>query len=454
MRVAQVLQGLSVAALAALLASSPARAFEFFEGRLQVHGFYEAQIRSISRDFDEDWDLTQWYNILNIEIEADIASDGFGPFDLVSAYARVEARYDCVWTHACSMFDSANAFGSRSRYGRLPERLVDGKRSGYTATALNSRSGSPDTRPFYGVPWFATGCKRNDFATEGDFVDCLEARQATVLEGGPGSRKPLRWWQQFAFTRQAGTSPGADQVFDLVGGPPLCPLPFSSDILCGRRVQFNDDEPARTLPAANLMRSARDCFYGEQRTGGPTNGQGGRGLLLSIDGCKVREIGVLRDIPNPFRGQFDLYGNPRPNPDGTFGDVNPWLGRARNANGQFIDASGNVVPFQDARPLSGSTELPFRPAPGLSNIQAGDFTQAQGVYYPPRELANAIRDDEFESLPTFSENDLAWNRGASQDQTKELKELYLDLEPESSRSSGARRSSSAPPTSSTPRIWR
>jgi hypothetical protein len=447
-----MLQGLVFASLAAFVASSPARAFEFLEGRLQVHGFYEAQIRSISRDFDEDWDLTQWYNILNIEVEADIAPDGFGPFDMVSAYARVEARYDCVWTHACSMFDSANAFGSRSRFGRLPQRLLDGRRSGYTATALNKKSGFADKRHYNDVPWFGPvlldvngdgeeevvfDC--NTLPTQAAVVDCLDLRQSTVLNAPSGSRQPIRWWQQFAYTRQAGQSPGADQVFDLAGGA-LCPVGFDRGILCGRMVRFDDDRPLDRVasllekptftddPAANVMRSVRDCFYGDQKTGGPTNGQGNRALLLSIDGCKVREIGVLREIPNPFRGAFDLYGNPRPNADGTRGDVNPWLGRARNANGQFIDASGNVVPFEDARPLSGSTELPFRPAPGLSNRQAGDFTQGQGIYYPPRELANAIRDDDFESLPTFTEKDLAWNRGASQDQTKELKELYVDLE--------------------------
>ena len=38
-------------------------------------------------------DLTQWYNILNVEIEVDIAPDGFGPFDLVSAAESSDQAY-------------------------------------------------------------------------------------------------------------------------------------------------------------------------------------------------------------------------------------------------------------------------------------------------------------------------------------------------------------------------
>ena len=118
-------------ALLALLAPSPAGAFEFFDGRLQVHGFYESQLRAIARNYDssDDWDLTQWAQVLNIEVEADIAPDGWGPFDLISAFGRVEARYDCVWTRGCGMFSSADTYGNRA--ARLPGRLGDGERAGY-----------------------------------------------------------------------------------------------------------------------------------------------------------------------------------------------------------------------------------------------------------------------------------------------------------------------------------
>ncbi|MEN8185275.1 MAG: hypothetical protein ABFS46_22355, partial [Myxococcota bacterium] len=102
-------------ALLFLPLASAAPAFEFAEGRVQVHGFYEAQVRSMVRDFDfsDRWDLTQWYNVLNIEVDWDVAPDGIGPLALISAFGRVEVRYDCVWSHACGTFPSANAYGSR-----------------------------------------------------------------------------------------------------------------------------------------------------------------------------------------------------------------------------------------------------------------------------------------------------------------------------------------------------
>ena len=67
------------------------------------------------------------------------------------------------------------------------------------------------------------------------------------------------------------------------------------------------------------------------------------------------------------------------------------------------------------------------------------------------------------STRTSAEAELAWNRGASQQDENELKELYADMEffdsssgcARASRTScGARRSCSAPPTSSTRPIWR
>ena len=69
-----VIGALVVVATGALLAPASS-AVEALDGRVQVHGYYEAQIRSIVRDFDfsDDWDLTQWWNILSIEVEANVA---------------------------------------------------------------------------------------------------------------------------------------------------------------------------------------------------------------------------------------------------------------------------------------------------------------------------------------------------------------------------------------------
>ena len=51
------------------------------------------------------------------------------PFDLINAFARVEARYDCVWSRACGLIPNVNTYGDRAE--QLPKRLSDSRRTGY-----------------------------------------------------------------------------------------------------------------------------------------------------------------------------------------------------------------------------------------------------------------------------------------------------------------------------------
>ncbi|MEE2635472.1 MAG: hypothetical protein VX940_14330, partial [Pseudomonadota bacterium] len=53
-------------ALAALVTALPASAFETADGRIQLHGYYQMQLRGISADWSDQFDMTQWYNILNL----------------------------------------------------------------------------------------------------------------------------------------------------------------------------------------------------------------------------------------------------------------------------------------------------------------------------------------------------------------------------------------------------
>ncbi len=113
-----------LAALALVVLVLPrAQAAEMYDGRIQAHGFYEMQVRGISKSFSEELNLTQWYNVLNLELEFDVAPDGVGPFDLISAYVRLEGRYDCVYSHGCGVVPNAEVFGNDS--SRLPPRLSD-----------------------------------------------------------------------------------------------------------------------------------------------------------------------------------------------------------------------------------------------------------------------------------------------------------------------------------------
>jgi hypothetical protein len=55
----------------------------------------------------------------------DIAPDGIGPIDLLSAYIRAEARYDAIYNEGFYLFPSVNTYGDDSE--NLPKRLRDGK---------------------------------------------------------------------------------------------------------------------------------------------------------------------------------------------------------------------------------------------------------------------------------------------------------------------------------------
>ena len=74
----RIAETLAVALLALVFQAPGVGAFEALDGRLQVHGFYAMQLRGMSADWKDQFDMTQWYNVLNLEIELDLAPDGFG----------------------------------------------------------------------------------------------------------------------------------------------------------------------------------------------------------------------------------------------------------------------------------------------------------------------------------------------------------------------------------------
>jgi len=131
-----------LAALGLLLIAVPrAEAVEAFDGRIQAHGFFEMQIRSLSGEFSEELDLAQWYNVINVELEFDIIPDGWGPFDLLGAYVRIEGRFDCLYYDACGIFPSAMTFGNKSR--NLPLRLRDALDEDYAGVIASNDIANP-----------------------------------------------------------------------------------------------------------------------------------------------------------------------------------------------------------------------------------------------------------------------------------------------------------------------
>ena len=141
----QVARRISFAAAlaASLFAVSPSvRAVEALDGRVQFHGYTEMQVRALDEKFSEELDLAQWYNVLNLELEFDVAPDGIGPIDLLSAYVRVEGRYDAIYSNGFYMFPSVNTFGDEAE--NLPKRLRDAKdrETGGVIRATNESPGA------------------------------------------------------------------------------------------------------------------------------------------------------------------------------------------------------------------------------------------------------------------------------------------------------------------------
>jgi len=316
--------------------AAPAGAVGWADGRLELHGYYELQVRAIARDFDasDDWDVTQLAHVLDLELELDLLPAGAPIFDAASLFTRIEVRYDCVWSHACGLFPSVNAFGNGAK--KLPKRLNDGRRDGFVGNVFTG-----DTRHYRGEP--------------------LETFRLAYKDRPDDSRAPYGIDRTEAFFI-VFKSPGPDQVL----GTEDDPSPFFFDRYFG----------------------GGRCKFSSKATRGFTDGQGILNLGPIDPDCEVEPIAAFADKPNPFRtGDFnELYGVP------------------------------------------GGLALPYRPAPERDfDSPAGDDV-ARGLWIPNAPLARLIRDDEFDDPELhFSQTDLAWNHGASQDEG-ELKELYLDLE--------------------------
>jgi hypothetical protein len=357
---------LRILAWALFLAAIPqgSVAVDFADGRIEVHGFYEAQIRSIARDFDysDGWDLTQWWNILNFEIEADVAPSGFGPFDLVTLFARVEVRYDCIWTRACTIFPSVDAYRIGHKR-RIPGRLNDGRNTGFSSNLYVG-----DRRAHYDVPYASVGSAiKDDRRLRPD-----------------GSSDTMRFWQTPVGKGFFGsTSYGLDAEPAVFGNnlePVTGAVPLSNN-------PPYDDPPWYIF--RDLLKDNCSSEWGVRHAKGSQDGRSSGETLLLNPACKFQSIGATKDYPNPFREA----------------DYNPLLGSGGGAN------------------------LPYRPAPKSAYDGKGNLQNARGLYYPNARLQQLIRDGELDRFdPLLRRAELAWNHGQSQQDQKELKELYVDLE--------------------------
>jgi hypothetical protein len=135
-------------------------AYEWADGRVDLHGYTELQLRWLSDGYDaNNWYQSQWANTLDLELELDLLPNGFGPIDLVTGFARIEVRYECVFT-GCGIAGTHRMFGDRAKQapaenwrhgitsgfdgdvrGRLRERIHGGHNGLLTVLA------SPELRP-------------------------------------------------------------------------------------------------------------------------------------------------------------------------------------------------------------------------------------------------------------------------------------------------------------------
>ncbi|MBW2243769.1 MAG: hypothetical protein JRH01_17430 [Deltaproteobacteria bacterium] len=233
------------------LAATAAHAIDLWDRKVQVHGFYEFQVRAIANDLNaaDDFDVSQMAHVLNLEIEADLAPDGFGPFDAVSAFTRIEARYDCVWTRACGLFPSVNAYGDGAK--RYPKRVLNGRRFGYVGGVYDG-----DIRR-----WRADPIETFSYA----FKDRPEESRVPL-----GIEHTEAFWTLF-------TSPGADQELGTADDP----SPFYFD---------------------RYFQSGR-CKFAVQRTRSYTDGVGVYNLGPMDPDCDIEPIAAFADKPNPFRAR-------------------------------------------------------------------------------------------------------------------------------------------------------
>ena len=140
----------AAALVVAFLGSSSSRAIDLEDGRIQIHGYVESQLRFLNPNLNTEWNLAQWKQVLRIETEVDLAPKGFLFFDAASFYTRIVVSYDCVWTRACGMFPGASAYGDRTDL--VPSYYMTGKRNGWVGddpavNPFNRNSSGPGRAP-------------------------------------------------------------------------------------------------------------------------------------------------------------------------------------------------------------------------------------------------------------------------------------------------------------------
>jgi len=458
------------------------RAVDLAQGRVRMHGFAETQLRALNSGFSEELDLAQWYNVLNLEFELDVLPEGIGPVDRMQAFVRVEGRYDAIYSRGFGVFGSVDTYGDFS--DRLPRRLRDAVDSEYGGTqpAVDRYGDFTHPRVANKKPApLAPDCRfENPDATDLDGNPnprCVPGER----EGMPGfdsffrlaghdntigtDDDPGRYYtahvldHAFAYKAFAGPASSAAASTQMLG--PWLPRNFVRAIALDR----DRANPFRgRVPATSF----RDVFGRvdpdtvRYYAGDATIPAGYAGRIDPLD----PRLALLRDAPDSVLTDFP-FQNPFPGGlpsftsvlnqvldvarfGGDFSGVVPCVDpldenladpirdglvpagpRTRCFPGATDTATGQVFSTASVQRISGgSGENPYRPAPDVNNLEIGQGSLvAQGTYIPSRGLRRELRREVLDSLDfNFNQVERSFNRGASQQRTKEFKEAYVDLE--------------------------
>jgi uncharacterized protein DUF1302 len=230
-----------------LLLPPAASGIDFLDGRIQIHGYAQESLRTLSDSFNPDaFFVSQWQTALDLELDGDLAPNGFGPFSQAKIYLRGKVQYDCVYTKLCGLFPSYDLFGDRA--ARAAPNYTNGRTSGYTGILPDPQNPSVPVQP---------DGRFGNFTTIPPFN--------TLLALGGGSAGPavertlgLVLDQRFAIKDYGGTL-----------GPLVLPLgPWNTGVYI-QPIGALQDIPNVTppLPLRPLVPNAPPAFYGSNPQG-------------------------------------------------------------------------------------------------------------------------------------------------------------------------------------------
>ena len=439
---------LVLAGFATGLAPTRSQAFEAIDGRFEAHGYYEMQLRTISRNYGGQWDLTQWYNVFNLELELDLVQETHGILDLLEVYVRIEARYDCIYSHGCGMFPGVDVYGNDAE--NLPPRLLSNNEYTYAGSILISDDGprgrnseslefadevTLDERAERGlsgplqdpytiktVPGFG-GIYQGTPEGLGDvnYSGLMRCGVGSVIGSGGNAYCPddgqkflpgrigARFWDADRNRRREGTggAPGEQPAVDdgTEGAPYLIALEPFLDFKFASIPQIGGSGNGHPLLIMGPWLPKNFVSTNATLAGLPNTLDQSRvspqSLSAGLGANAMRPIPIFRE-DNPGQRQIyiiqqtELNGPGEPGP-GRWETINP-------VSGQFGDERD-------------------------WNNRAARPDEARGLFVPSKPLRTALANGGFGEYPfNISEIDRAFNRGASQQDEGELKEAYLDVE--------------------------